>query len=314
MNNITYNLGGVELINYYDNNSNRFIKLLNNSGVKKSVKILYYYPSVSFPYYSFEKILNINEWIIPEYKQLNSCGYIIVYINEKIVGKITLLSESNLKPLREKIICVGLNKTGTSSLARDLKLLGYTTWADGETKHQLSFSYQNFSNKAIGSTIDLIEKTEVDFFQDIPFSCPKISEKIINIFPQIRYVLTVRDGVDEWVKSVKNFWRPFFHKDIFNPNAIFSEVERFDMGYVPDLSYLLNMFETWELDKYEGSIDEKLAQVYINHNNSVINTLENNGCDWIKINVSKKGELKRLTDWLKIENDKQDFVWINKTN
>ena len=61
----------------------------------------------------------------------------------------------------------------------------------------------------------MVEKTEVDFFQDIPFSCPGISERIVNIFPQSKYILTVREDVKKWVESVKNFWHPFFNDNKF---------------------------------------------------------------------------------------------------
>lgn len=314
MNNIKYNCDGVVILNYYDDNDNRLIKISNNTNRSKNVKIFYYYSSVYFPYYVFEKKININEWVIPDLFYLNSCGFIIVHIDEKIVGKITLLSEKNTNKIKDKIICVGLNKTGTSSLARSLKNIGLTTWADGNPIHRLNFSNYSFSNKSIGTAIDLIEKTNVDLFQDIPFSCPMISDRIINIFPQSKYILTVRKDVSTWVKSVKNFWYEYFIGEEFKANAItWAEHYNLDKGHVPELSYLLNLFETWELDKYDGTIDEKLAQVYINHNNSVRSVLKSNNCDWIEIDVSKKGELKRLTDWLKIDNEEEDFVWINKT-
>lgn len=313
MNNLKYYINNVELTNYYDNYDNRLIKIFNNSKQKKRVKIYYYYPSVFFPYYLFEKEISVNEWVIPDHYYLKSCGFIIVYVDE-VVGQITLLSEKKNKKVSDKLICVGLNKTGTSSLARSLKNIGLITWADGRPKHSLDFSNYSFSNQSIGVSIDLIEKTEVDFFQDIPFSCPGVSERIINIFPQSKYVLTVRESVDKWVNSVKNFWKPYFKNNEFVPNAI-NGVEQYyyDKGHVLKLSYLLSMFETWELDKYEGNIDEKLTQVYINHNNSVRSVLKSNNCDWIEIDVSKKGEFKKLTDWLKIENQEEDFVWINKT-
>ena len=120
--------------------------------------------------------------------------------------------------------------------------------------------------------------------------------------------------MDTWVSSVKRFWEPYFKDNYFKPNAIpFAQHYVYDRGYVPELSYLLNMFETWNLDSYDGTIDEKLRQVYNNHNNSVKNSLIANNCDWIEIDVSKKGEFKKLTDWLKINNIDEDFVWINKT-
>lgn len=314
MDSVTYDFDDIELINYYDNNDKRLIKISNKSNKKKRIKIYYYYSSVYFPYYLFEKEMSSNEWIIPDYFHLKSCGFLIVYIDDIVVGKITLLSEKNLKKVNDKIICVGLNKTGTSSLTRSLKNIGLITWDDANRRYSLNFSHFSFSNKNVGTTIDLIEKTEVDFFQDIPFSCPGISERIINIFPQSKYILTVREGVEKWVSSVKNFWEPYFKNDKFTPNAInWAKNYHYDRGQIPELSYLLPMFETWGLDKYEGTIDEKLAQVYINHNNSVRSVLKSNNCDWIEIDVSKKGEFKKLTDWLKIENQEEDFVWINKT-
>lgn len=314
MNNIKYNLNGIEIINYYDDNQNRFLKLINKSEKNKNVKMFYYYPSVFFPYYKFEKVFNLNEWIVPDLFYLDSCSFVIVYVDDVLVGKITLLKNKKLKKVSEKIICVGLNKTGTSSLARSLKNIGLTTWADGGPTYRLNFSNYSFSNNSIGAVIDLIEKVNVDFYQDIPFSCPGISERLINIFPQSKYILTKRENVDKWVSSVKRFWEPYFINNKFNPNAIlFGSHYIHDRGNVPELSYLLNLFETWDLDSYEGTLDDKLAQVYLNHNNSVKKTLIANNCDWIEIDISKKGEFKRLTDWLKINNTEEDFVWVNKT-
>lgn len=314
MNNINYNLNGIEIINYYNDSNDRLLKISNKTNENKKIKLFYYYPSVFFPYYTFEKELNVNEWIKPDLFYLNSCGFIIIYVDDVLMGRITLLRNKKLKKISEKIICVGLNKTGTSSLARSLKNIGLTTWADGNPIHDLNFSHFNFSNNSIGSVIDLIEKTDVDFYQDIPFSCPGVSEKIINIFPQSKYILTKRESVDKWVSSVMRFWKPYFKDNKFTPNVIsVAQHYVYDRGYLPELSYLFNLFETWDLDSYEGNIDDKLAQVYLNHNQSVKNTLTTNNCDWIEIDVSKKGEFKKLTNWLKIDNIDEDFVWINKT-
>jgi len=315
MNNLSYNLNNIEIVNYYDNDENRFLKLINKSDKNKNIEIFYYYSSVFFPYYKLEKKLGVGEWFIPDTYYLNSCGFIIVYIDNVLIGKITLLKNKKLKKISEKIICVGLNKTGTTSLTRSLDSVGLSTWGDKEVTKSINFSKHSFTNNSIGISIDLIEKVNVDFYQDIPFSCPGISEKIINIFPQSKYILTKRESVDKWISSVKRFWRPFFKNDKFNPNAIsFGSHFIHDRGEVPELSYLLNLFETWNLDLYDGNIDDKLAQVYINHNQSVKNTLITNNCDWIEIDVSKKGEFRKLTEWLKIDNKQnEDFVWVNKT-
>ena len=313
MNFVEYNLGKVKMENYFDTKNDRHLKIINVSEKDVEIKIYYYYPTVFFPYFCLEKKLMINEWFEPESFYLKSCGFIMVWIDDILLGKINLLSERKNKLVRDKIICVGLNKTGTSSLTDGLKKLGYLTWADSNPRYSLEFSNIPFSNKSLGNAIDLIEHTDVDFFQDIPFSCPGISERIITNFPQARYILTTRSNSQLWVKSVKNFWSTFFDGEKIIPAKVKHETFILDRGYVREYSYLLTMFETWEIDKYEGNLNEKLTQVYENHNLSVKKTLNTNGCDWIEIDVSKTGEFKRLTDWLEIENSENDFPWINKT-
>lgn len=312
--NLVYNIGNFEIKNYYNQVGNREIEIHNKGKTEDTIKIYYYLSSSFVPYYKFYPTLKPNHWIRPEGETLKNCSFIIVHVKGNKPEIISLLHNKKTKKIKDKIICVGLNKTGTSSLTENLKKLNLKVWGDSSNGiDNLDFNLLSFHNKSIGYTIDLIEKTDADFFQDIPFSCPSISERIINIFPQAKYILTVRENSDKWVKSVKNFWKNYFVNEEFKYNMI--------IGYHNDLygnkfnnpTYLFNMFETWDIHQYEGDIDEKLTKVYENHINSVRNTLINNNCDWIEIDVSKKGELKKLTEWLNIENNEEDFLWINKT-
>ena len=312
--NLVYNIGNFEIKNYYNQKGNREIKIHNKGKTEDTIKIYYYLSSSFIPYYKFETTLKTNHWIIPNEDTLKNCSYIMVYVDGNDPEIISLLHNKKTKKIKDKIICVGLNKTGTSSLTENLKRLNLKVWGDTqEGINSFDFNLLSFHNKSIGYTIDLIEKTDTDFFQDIPFSCPSISERIINIFPQAKYILTIRESSDKWVKSVKNFWKNYFVNEEFKYNMI--------IGYHNDLygnkfnnpTYLFNMFETWDINQYEGDIDEKLTKVYENHINSVRKTLISNNCDWIEIDVSKKGELKKLTEWLNIENEEEDFLWKNKT-
>ena len=316
MNNLEYDLKGVKLINYYDGGNNRVVKVHNQTDQPKKVSLHLYYPSIFYPYGNWESEIKPTEWFILSSGLIDPCSFLISYVDGEVTGKIHLLHQKNLKPIKDKVICVGLNKTGTSSLGVNLKKLGFNVWADSNYSNPINnveFSNYTFSNKSIGTSIDLIEKTNVDFFQDIPFSCPGISERLIKNFPQARYVLTKRIDSETWVKSVKKFWHYYFKEDKFTPNSFSTIQHHIGVGTLPEISYLLNMFETWDIDSYEGTLDEKLTQVYNNHNISVKQTLIAHNCDWIEIDVSKKGELKKLTNWLGIENNTPDFVWVNKS-
>jgi hypothetical protein len=59
-------------------------------------------------------------------------------------------------------------------------------------------------------------------------------------------------------------------------------------------------FEANKEKYYNGELKFE-AKNSIYNAESVKKTLQLFGCDWIEINVSKKGEFKKLTDWLGIE-------------
>lgn len=314
MKKISFNFDGVFFENSYNNKNDRYIKLTNLSGKSVEIRIHFYYSSVFFPFAEYKSKIENGIWILPNKLHVNSCSFIMLYIDDRKPIHINLLRNQKQKNPSDKIICVGLNKTGTTSLCKTLELLNLNCWGGSEPIFNLGFSLVTYSNNSIGTVTDLIEKTDVDFFQDIPFSCPGMSEKIIKQFPQSKYILTTRNSSEQWVNSVKKFWKEFFPNGKFDYTAAFDNRHfMYDRGLTHYPTYLLNMFETWELDKYEGSLDEQLAMVYNNHNESVRKTLELFGCDWIEINVEKKGEFKRLTDWLKMENEREDFLWENKT-
>lgn len=314
MKKFSFDFDGVYFENTYNEKKDRIIKLTNRTGKSIDIRIHFYYSSVFFPFAEYKSKIENGIWISPLIEHVNSCSFIMLYIDDRKPIHINLLRNQKLKKISDKIICVGLNKTGTTSLGKTLELLNLNCWAGSEPINNISFSNYSFTNNSVGTVIDLIEKTDVDFFQDIPFSCPGISEKIIRQFPQTKYILTTRNSPEQWANSVKKFWKQFFPNGNFNFMGGFDNKHyMFDRGFTHYPTYLLNMFETWELDKYQGSLDEQLAMVYNNHNESVRKTLELFGCNWIEINVEKKGEFKRLTDWLKMENEREDFLWENKT-
>ena len=314
MNKINFNLNGVIFENFYSENDERVVKLTNFTGNDLEVKIHFYYSSAFFPFAEYKNIIGNGVWITPLSHHVKAASFILLYLNGENPIQINLIRNKKLKNISNKIICVGLNKTGTTSLTKSLESIQLNCWAGSEPINSLHFTSHCFVNNSIGNAIDIVEKTDVDFFQDIPFSCPGISEKIIKNFPQAKYILTTRDNPEKWVMSVKRFWKNYFQNESFDIIGGFGNLNvTYDKGVIHNPTYLLNMFETWELEKYHGTLDEQLIQVYENHNESVKKTLQLFGCDWIEINVAKKGEFKKLTDWLGFENKMEDFLWENKT-
>lgn len=103
----------------------------------------------------------------------------------------------------EKIFCLGSNKTGTVSLRTAMKNLGFkisTSQTHGLYFHSglIGASQEEFKR-----LFDIIKKRKHDwnFFADMPFNLPGAHEILYNMFPNSRFVLTIRDP-EKWFETV----------------------------------------------------------------------------------------------------------------
>lgn len=301
-------IDGVNIEQLYTNENNLKIENISEKNVR--IKLLFYINSVPNALFEWSGKIKPNTWTIPEINTLNT-NYFKIYFDDELKGIIPINGFNNNIPLEKKVICVGLNKTGTSSIKKAFNGLGYEVYP--KDSNESNFLHNYFTGKNVGTAIDFIEQTNYTFFKDIPWSCPGISEKIIRYTPNSKFILSVRENPEKWINSVKNFWKDIIKDDKINYKYE-AKIKYLDNDHeVTYYGYLYGMFKSWNIEKYDGNIDEKLYQVYINHNNSVRKTLNKYKCDWIEIDVSKEGEYKKLTDWLGIYNNKINFEHINKT-
>ena len=84
-----------------------------------------------------------------------------------------------------KIFGIGIGKTGTTSLAEALKILGFQG-AD----HPYPELLQAFMLDAL------------DFGTDLPFSTR--FKEMDKLFPDSKFIMTVRTDINEWITSVEN--------------------------------------------------------------------------------------------------------------
>jgi len=99
-----------------------------------------------------------------------------------------------------KVICAGLAKTGTTSLAKALQILGYNVY---DFREHLSFHRQQW--------LDSFETDRLPDFKEIYHGVDAITdvppafwfEEIAAAFPEAKVILTVRDSEEMWLKSWK---------------------------------------------------------------------------------------------------------------
>ena len=101
---------------------------------------------------------------------------------------------------RQKVFCVGLNKTGTTSLERLFIDLGYRVGSQRLGENLLDRAYCSGEWKPIVRFCRTAE-----FFQDVPFSAPETFKVCDAHFPGSKFILTVRPSADEWWHSLVRF-------------------------------------------------------------------------------------------------------------
>lgn len=117
---------------------------------------------------------------------------------------------------KTKIFCIGRNKTGTTSLKKALKDLGYRVGVQSKAELLLA----DYSKGKWKSLIKYCKTAEV--FQDAPFSWPYTWLILHEHFPGAKFILTTRDSED-WYRSITRF-----HAKKFAPGKSIPEKHRLD--------------------------------------------------------------------------------------
>lgn len=105
-----------------------------------------------------------------------------------------------------KLFCIGLNKTGTTSLEHAWKILGYDNICSPALITAQSVVTAGF-RKDYRLIFDLVD--HYDAFKDRPFNTEKLYKIIDKHIPDSKFILTVRDP-EHWWNSV-NKWLSYNH-------------------------------------------------------------------------------------------------------
>lgn len=211
---------------------------------------------------------------------------------------------------KPNIVCIGLNKTGTTSLRDSLKKQKFNL-CDEYYGHQ--FMIQDFHNENIYTTLSFLESPKFNLYEDLPFSLTTFYNKIYDYRPQDYYVLTLRNNTDQWVDSVIRY----YSKDL---NQI--ENKKDDKLHIieyPSIrkkiitkNYLTLQMHDWGIFN-TNNLESKLKDVYNSHTEKVFNFFDSKiDSKFISINVSKKDELLKLSKFVGFNTTENDFLWSNK--
>lgn len=202
---------------------------------------------------------------------------------------------------KQKIFCIGRNKTGTTSIEFVLKEFGFKmgNQAKGEI---LINSYKNYHWKPI---IDFCKTAEA--FQDAPFSWPYTWMILAECFPKAKFILTLRDE-EKWYKSITSFHSKLFANGKITPSMDDLKKAKYRYpGFIWDANRAV--WKTPENDIYNK---EMMIQNFKRHNQDVLHYFQDKP-NFLCIDVSEKDSYSKLCTFLNKRPLHNSFPHLNKT-
>lgn len=204
---------------------------------------------------------------------------------------------------RTKYFCIGRNKTGTTSLAKAFKDLGFVV--GNQRKAEALYDEFFFTNDFL-PIIKYCQTAEV--FQDVPFSYFKTLEYIDKEYPRSKFILTIRNDSDQWYDSITKFHAKSFGKG----GRIPTTEDLADASYVRKgfMKNIMKAHGTCSDDPYNKEI---MCAHYEKHNADVLAYFKDRPDDLLIINLSEEFSYQRFVEFIGLNSPYENFPWENRT-
>ena len=204
---------------------------------------------------------------------------------------------------KQKVFCIGMNKSGTTSLQTLLSDHGYTIGNQLEGEMLL----KNFENMENGTIKAYFSKC--DAHQDVPCSLPNFYKRLDHIFPNSKFILTIRDNPEIWYNSLISFNTKIFSStdslptfsDLMNSTYCYK-------GWIVDCMKVIFNYPTIPLyDKTE------YIATYSNHTKAVKEYFLSKPKQLLILNLSEKNGVENISNFLGIKLLKNyKMPWLNR--
>ena len=204
---------------------------------------------------------------------------------------------------KPKIFCIGLNKTGTTSLKTEMFLQGFTVG----NQRQAELLFDDWVKRYFKRIIRYCRTAE--FFQDAPFSYPYTFIAMDQAFPGSKFILTVRDNAEEWYSSLVRFHGKLWGNGNMPPTAENLKKAAYIEKGRPYRNHFL-IHNVPENDPYKKHV---ILSYYHNHTNMVLDYFRHRPDDLLVINLKKPEDYYRFCKFIGSKSERNGFPWENKT-
>jgi hypothetical protein len=214
----------------------------------------------------------------------------------------SLMTVDRAPNVTAKIFCIGLGKTGTTSLGAFFKALGYKLGdqAAGELLVR-DWAVRNFD-----PIIVLARSAQV--FQDIPFSLPFTFNVLDRAFPDSKFILSVRDDAEQWYRSLTRFHTNLIGKGRLPTADDLKECLYRYKGWLFEARQLI--YDVSEQDPYDKP---RLIKVYESHNQAVTEYFRLRPKSLLTINLSDAEAVQKITRFLEMPYTRETMPHLNRS-
>lgn len=202
--------------------------------------------------------------------------------------------------MSEKVFVIGFNKTGTTSVEYALSELGFKMGNQPTAEHLLKKVKKGRFKKLIRYT------GTADAFQDVPFSLPGVYKKLFQVYPNAKFILTVRDSPRQWFNSIKTF-----HSKMFGNGSVPTEKQLREARY-----RYKGMAWDYINFVFDGVLyqESTYCKIYLDHIEEVTSFFKKEKGNLCVINTSAPDDYFKMCSFLKKKPQRDKFEWKNKTS
>lgn len=206
-----------------------------------------------------------------------------------------------------KIFCIGMNKTGTTSLKHLFESEGVKVVKQQDFEKMTARFYKKGSIENILRVIDRLNPNIDIFFQDIPFAVPGFWRYLVARYPDAKYILSVRDSAEQYHNSLTNFHKRGWQINIFDPEEL-KKINYIEPGF--SYRFLVEILGCPKNDPYDK---DYLISLYDKHVADVERYFADKPDKFIKINLSNAEDFDKLNQFVGLNFMNTEFPHRNAT-
>ena len=213
-----------------------------------------------------------------------------------------------------KIFGIGYNKTGTNSLSYTLQRYGYDMPCQGEQEARLTQRCFATDYTELKSFV-----SQYDAFQDLPFSQEDLYVAADALFPNSKFILTIRDP-EEWFSSMCRFQKKIYDLDDLSKVTEQDVMEKFGYlykgyGHANKQRQLTNFVDGAPVTDWSKLYDKDYnIASYTQRNNRIQRYFASAPDKLLVIDLTKEATTERICSFLNIPAEYSfDVPHANKT-